>query len=292
MTKNALQTINTYLPMGSLEAYIVRVNQIPMLLEQEEKELAEKLQNSGDLNAAQRLVTSHLRYVVKVAKGYMGYGLQLSDLLQEGTIGLMKAVKRFQPDKGVRLVSFAVHWIKAEIHEFVLKNWRIVKVATTKAQRKLFFNLRKATSGASWLTSTEVGEIATDLGVKPEEVMRMEQRLSAHDSSLDLPSYDDDGGGSYTTCLTPTEYLRSADKDPLLCLEQENWNNHIADKFNNAFATLDERSKDILDQRWLREDNKTTLQDLATKYKVSAERIRQLEKNAMSKLQQAITTAA
>jgi RNA polymerase sigma-32 factor len=291
MRSNELQIVNTHLPVGSLEAYIDRVNHIPMLSEQEEKDLAEKLQTEGDLIAAQRLVTSHLRYVVKVAKGYMGYGLQLSDLLQEGTIGLMKAVKRFQPEKGVRLVSFAVHWIKAEIHEFVLKNWRIVKVATTKAQRKLFFNLRKSTQNLGSLTNKEVNEIAVDLGVKPEEVIRMEQRLSAHDSSFDLPSYDDDGGARCSTSLSPTEYLVSADQDPLLRIEQENWDTHISDKFSDAFATLDERSKDILDKRWLREDNKATLQDLAAEYNVSAERIRQLEKNAMLKLQQAITNS-
>ena len=266
---------------GSLEAYIQWANSIPMLSHEEEQELAKKLQQKNDLNAAQKLVTSHLRYVVKVSRSYMGYGLMLGDLIQEGTVGLMKAVKRFQPEKGVRLVSFAVHWIKAEIHEFVLKNWRIVKVATTKAQRKLFFNLRSK-KGSNWLTQDEINDIAKDLNVKPSDVVTMEKRLHAHDSPLDMPANDSEDKNYLPS---PSEYLEAKEANPLQLLEDSNWEQHTKAKFAKAIDKLDERSKDILTKRWLLGDSeKMTLQDLAAKYSISSERVRQLEQKAINDL--------
>jgi RNA polymerase sigma-32 factor len=284
MSKNELQIIdnNKNLPIGSIDGYMQRVNHIPMLSAEEEYTLGKKLQTEGDLEAAQKLVTSHLRYVVRVAKGYLGYGLHLSDLIQEGTIGLMKAVKRFDPDKGVRLVSFAVHWIKAEIHEFIIRNWRIVKVATTKAQRKLFFNLRSSKKRLGWFTQEEVNSIAQELGVKPEEVVRMEQRMQCGDIAFDLPGEHDE-----YTIPAPIEYLESDERDPLLLLEQANWSNYTQNKVQEIISSLDQRSRDILDKRYMAEQQ-ATLSELANKYKISAERVRQLEQSALNKIKQAI----
>lgn len=270
---------------GSLEAYITSVNSIPMLTAEEEKSLAERLQETGDLSAAKQLIMSHLRFVVHVARGYSGYGLPQADLIQEGNVGLMKAVKRFDPTVGVRLVSFAVHWIKAEIHEFVLKNWRIVKVATTKAQRKLFFNLRKAKKRLGWFTGEEVDAVARELGVTKAEVMEMESRMSAHDQAFELSSDDDDAreGSSFS----PAQYLEDHSSDVAEAVEAEDWENHANKRLTYALSSLDERSQHIVRARWL-ENDKTTLQDLAAYYEVSAERIRQLEANAMKKLRTAM----
>ncbi|MFJ1269437.1 RNA polymerase sigma factor RpoH [Legionella lytica] len=271
------------LPIGSLDAYIHRVNQLPMLTLEEELAYAERFHSEGDLEAARHLVLAHLRYVVRVARGYLGYGLPLNDLIQEGNVGLMKAVKRFDPKMGVRLVSFAVHWIKAEIHEFVLRNWRIVKVATTKAQRKLFFNLRQMKNRLGWFTSEEVEVVAKDLGVSTKDVLLMEQRLNAMDSPYEA-SDSDDGGDVFHA---PEHYLFNANDDPALALEKEDSGEQGREKLMLALEQLDERSQDILQQRWLADD-KLTLHDLAEKYGVSAERVRQLEKNAMKKLRQYI----
>lgn len=277
-----LQLASLSLPIGSLDAYIHRVNQIPMLSAEEEQDCAERFHTQGDLEGARRLVLAHLRYVVSVARGYLGYGLPLSDLIQEGNVGLMKAVKRFDPKMGVRLVSFAVHWIKAEIHEYVLRNWRIVKIATTKAQRKLFFNLRQMkTRLGCWLTHDEVKMVAKDLGVSPEDVLIMEQRLSATDASYDMPVTEEEG----EEFKAPVNYLHDANSDPAHLIEQERSGDHGREQLFLALERLDERSQDILQQRWLAE-NKATLHDLADKYGVSAERVRQLEKNAMKKLRQ------
>lgn len=281
----ALQLFQPMLPMGSLEAYLQRVNDISMLTPEEELSLATRFQEQGDLQAAQRLVLAHLRYVARVARGYLGYGLPLGDLIQEGTVGLMKAVKRFDPKMGVRLVSFAVHWIKAEIHEFVLKNWRIVKVATTKAQRKLFFNLRSAKKRLGWATSEEVDAVARDLGVAASEVRRMEERLNARDMQFDAPVRED---GSDNTSLVPAEFLEDAQANPLTQLERLNSEGDTEKRLRVAMARLDARSQDIVAQRWLQEDTKATLHDLAARYNVSPERIRQLEKNAMLKLRVAM----
>ena len=277
-----LQLASLGIPIGSIEAYICRVNQIPMLSPEEEYNYATRYQDDGDLESARSLVLAHLRYVVRVARGYLGYGLPLNDLIQEGSVGLMKAVKRFNPTMGVRLVSFAVHWIKAEIHEFVLRNWRIVKIATTKAQRKLFFNLRQMKSRLGWFTNEEVDAVANDLGVSREEVLRMEQRLNAMDTSFDAPASDND-----ELFNAPENYLHDASSDPALLVEQERHGEQGRENLSQAFEKLDERSQDILQQRWLLE-NKATLHDLADKYGVSAERVRQLEKNAMKKLRQFI----
>ncbi|MDR3504489.1 MAG: RNA polymerase sigma factor RpoH [Legionella sp.] len=277
-----LQLAAMNLPIGSLDAYIHRVNQIPMLTLEEELAYAERFHSEGDLEAARHLVLAHLRYVVRVARGYLGYGLPLNDLIQEGNVGLMKAVKRFDPKMGVRLVSFAVHWIKAEIHEFVLRNWRIVKVATTKAQRKLFFNLRQMKNRLGWFTMEEVAAVARDLGVSTKDVLLMEQRLNAMDSPYEA-SDSDDGDEFYA----PERYLFNADDDPALALEKEDTGDRGREKLMLALEQLDERSQDILQQRWLADD-KLTLHDLAAKYGVSAERVRQLEKNAMKKLRQYI----
>ena len=238
-----LQCSTTHVPVGSLDAYIQRANQIPMLSAEEEYECARRFQEEGDVEGARRLVLAHLRYVVRVARGYLGYGLSLNDLIQEGNIGLMKAVKRFDPKIGVRLVSFAVHWIKSEIHEFVLQNWRIVKVATTKAQRKLFFNMRQMKKRLGWFSHDEVNAVANDLGVKPEDVLVMEQRLDARDASYDVSDTDDDQS-SYKTA--PALYLESANSDPAYLLEQEDSGSQRNEKLQLAFKRLDERSQDIL----------------------------------------------
>ncbi|GAA4495024.1 RNA polymerase sigma factor RpoH [Pseudaeromonas paramecii] len=264
-------------PQGSLEGYIQAVNTISVLTAEEERALAERLQQDGDLDAARQLVMSHLRFVVHIARSYAGYGLPQADLIQEGNIGLMKAVKRFDPSVGVRLVSFAVHWIKAEIHEYVLRNWRMVKVATTKAQRKLFFNLRKAKKRLGWFTQQEVEAVAEELGVSAREVTEMEARLSGQDQAFD--ALDDDEGESFA----PVHYLEDKSSDVAASFEHDNWEHHAMHRLSNALEALDERSRHIIQARWL-DDNKLTLQELADHYGVSAERVRQLEKNAMNKL--------
>lgn len=273
--------------IGSLEAYMHYVNQIPMLSAEEERSLAETLCQNNDVEAARKLVLAHLRYVVRIAKGYVGYGLSLNDLIQEGNIGLMKAVKRFDPTVGVRLVSFAVHWIKAEIHEFVLKNWRIVKIATTKAQRKLFFNLRQMKKRLGWMTREEVNSVAQDLGVTPKDVLHMEERLNAMDAAFD--AHDDTDHNSSSAYTSPENYLEDFSMEPSRLLEINNEEENSRENLSEAMKMLDERSQDILKQRWLT-DKKATLHDLAAQYNVSAERIRQLEKNAMGKLRKAITS--
>ena len=280
-SKLQLSTIGV--PIGSLDAYIYRANQIPMLTAEEELDCAKRFHEDGDLEGARQLVLAHLRYVIRVARGYLGYGLALNDLIQEGNVGLMKAVKRFDPKMGVRLVSFAVHWIKAEIHEFVLHNWRIVKVATTKAQRKLFFNMRQMKKRLGWLSHEEVDAVANDLGVSREEVLVMEQRLNAMDEPYDgAENYDDDT--SYKA--VPARYLQDMKSDPAYLFEQEDSGTQSREKLHLALARLDERSQDILQQRWLLDDKAVTLHALAEKYGVSAERVRQLEKNAMKKLRE------
>nr|VFJ48403.1 MAG: RNA polymerase, sigma 32 subunit, RpoH [Candidatus Kentron sp. DK]VFJ51213.1 MAG: RNA polymerase, sigma 32 subunit, RpoH [Candidatus Kentron sp. DK] len=271
------------LPTGSLEAYQHAVHNIPMLTAEEEKDFAERYQREGDLEAAWTLVLSHLRFVARVARGYNGYGLQEADLIQEGTIGLMKAVKRFDPTIGVRLVSFAVHWIRAEIHEFILRNWRIVKVATTKAQRKLFFNLRGAKKRLGWLNRGEIDDIARDLGVSADAVVEMEKRLSARDAAFD--GFEDDGEDDAR--VAPAAYLTDSRYEPERRLEEADWRERGESQLQNAMTTLDDRSRDIITRRWLSEE-KSTLQELAGEYRVSAERVRQLEKNAMKKLRGAM----
>lgn len=278
-----LQLSTMTFPIGSLDAYIYRANQIPMLTAEEEHEYAQRFQEEGDVESARQLVLAHLRYVIRVARGYMGYGLPLNDLIQEGNVGLMKAVKRFDPNMGVRLVSFAVHWIKAEIHEFILHNWRIVKVATTKAQRKLFFNMRQMKQRLGWLSQEEVNAVANDLGVSREEVLVMEQRLNAMDTSFDASDADDD---DQPHKLVPARYLQDMNSDPARIFEQEDSDVQSREKLHLAFERLDDRSQDILQQRWLLDDKAVTLHTLAEKYGVSAERVRQLEKNAMKKLRQ------
>ena len=264
-------------PLGSLDHYIQTVSSIPVLSAEREYELATRLRDEGDLDAARQLIFAHLRFVVHIARGYTGYGLQLGDLIQEGNIGLMKAVKRFDPSVGVRLVSFAVHWIRAEIHEFVLRNWRLVKVATTKAQRKLFFNLRKAKKHLGWLTREETTAVARDLGVSEAEVTEMEQRLAGQDMSFDPAPSDDEEQ------FAPQLYLPSADADPADTIEQDDWDSSAQQRLENALGQLDERSRDILTRRWLNE-SKATLHELAARHSVSAERIRQIESAALSKL--------
>ena len=270
---------------GSEEAYIQAVNQIPVLSAEEEYELAVEYRDQQDIDAARQLVLAHLRFVVHVARGYSGYGLPLADLIQEGNIGLMKAVKRFDPEVKVRLVSFAVHWIRAEIHEYILRNWRIVKVATTKAQRKLFFNLRSSKKRLGWLTHDEVQNVASDLGVKPETVLEMESRLSGQDMAFD-PQPESEGDDD-TVIRSPAAYLSDDRMDPAAQIESDDWDDHQVDSLNSAVERLDERSRDIVQRRWLSE-SKTTLQELADHYGVSAERVRQLEKNAMNKLKAAM----
>ena len=265
-------------PVGSLDAYIQAVSSIPVLSKEDEQALAREYIDSGNLDAARELVMAHLRFVVHIAKGYSGYGLPMGDLVQEGNVGLMKAVKRFDPDVGVRLVSFAVHWIRAEIHEFVLKNWRVVKVATTKAQRKLFFNLRKAKKGLAWLSHEETEAVAKDLGVSVREVTEMEKRLAARDAAFDLGPADDE-----ERTFAPAGYLESENADPASLVESADWQQDATARLTEALANLDDRSRDILQQRWLSE-KKTTLHDLADRYGVSAERIRQIEAAAITKL--------
>ncbi len=278
---NELILASNHLPLasGSLDQYIQNAQVIPMLTDEEEREYGRRLAEHGDLEAAQKLVMSHLRFVIRIARGYQGYGLPLADLIQEGNVGLMKAVKRFSPDHNVRLVSFAVHWIRAEIHEYVLKNWRIVKVATTKAQRKLFFNLRSAKKRLGWFSKEEVEGVAKDLGVKPETVLEMESRLSNYDMAFDAPSDDDDDN-----LVAPSTYLASPTADPAQLLESDDWQQQRHQALGDSLANLDERSRDILMSRWMDDENKATLHELAAKYNVSAERIRQLEKNAMKKI--------
>jgi RNA polymerase sigma-32 factor len=268
------------LPVSSLQAYLHYVNQIPMLTQEEELSLAVDLRKHQVLTAARRLILAHLRYVVRVAKGYMGYGLPLADLIQEGNVGLMKAVKRFNPEMGVRLVTFAMHWIKAEIHEYILRNWRIVKIATTKAQRKLFFNLRTMKKHLGWMTQKEVQEVARDLGVKSETVREMELRLATGDASFDAHDDDDES-------FAPAGFLEDPRYNPAQQLENSDWKKQSTETIYQALATLDERSQDIIRARWL-DDAKLTLSDLAHKYQISAERVRQLEKNAMEKLRAAV----
>jgi len=282
MTKE-MQTL-AIAPLGNLDAYIRAANAWPMLTAEEEKALAEQLHYQGDLEAAKTLILSHLRFVVHVARNYSGYGLPQADLIQEGNIGLMKAVRRFNPEVGVRLVSFAVHWIKAEIHEYVLRNWRIVKVATTKAQRKLFFNLRKAKQRLGWFNQDEVEMVARELGVSSKDVLEMESRMAAQDMTFD-PTPDDEGEGR---SMAPMLYLQDKSSDFANGIEEDNWDDHAAEKLSDAMQGLDERSQHIIRARWLDDDNKTTLQELADQYGVSAERVRQLEKNAMKKLRLAI----
>jgi len=272
-------------PTGSLNSYIQAVRAVPMLSKEDEQALARRLRDEDDLEAARELVLSQLRFVVHIARGYMGYGLPLADLIQEGNIGLMKAVKRFDPNVGVRLVSFAVHWIRAEIHEFVLKNWRLVKVATTKAQRKLFFNLRKAKRNLGWLSAEETRAVADDLGVKESDVTEMEQRLYAHDLAYDASPND-----SEEEPYSPSLYLPSPDADPAVAVEDDDWDNQASDALAAALKILDERSLDILQSRWLAE-KKATLHDLADRYSVSAERIRQIEANAIQKLRKTMQPA-
>lgn len=286
MSNNSLQPLDIRLPVSSIEAYLHYVNQIPMLTQEEELDLALKLQKDNDLAAAKRLILAHLRYVARVAKGYLGYGLPLADLVQEGNIGLMKAVKRFNPAMGVRLVTFAMHWIKAEMHEYILRNWRIVKVATTKAQRKLFFNLRHMKKHLGWMSQQEVNDIANDLGVKPETVREMEMRLATSDASFEAHFDDDEEHG-----FIPAGFLEDARYNPAQELEKSDWSTQSGDMLHQALSRLDERSQDIIRKRWL-DENKLTLQDLADKYQISAERVRQLEKNAMNKLRAAVEEVA
>lgn len=283
----SLQTIQGQLPIGSLDAYMAYVNRIPMLSQEEELALATRLQQNHDLEAAKQLILPHLRYVVKTAKGYLGYGLPLADLIQEGNIGLMKAVKRFNPAMGTRLVTFAIHWIKAELNEFILKNWRIVKIATTKAQRKLFFNLRGLKKHLGWLSQEEVSEIAKDLKVKPETVREMEMRLYHPDTSYDGHA-DEDEENAYSL---PAAYLTDHRSGPATQLETDDWSTQTNNSLHQALQQLDLRSQEIVQARWLNED-KATLQDLADKYQISAERVRQLEQMAMRKLRELMEEAA
>jgi RNA polymerase sigma-32 factor len=267
-------------PVGSLDAYIDAVTRVPVISREDEVQLARNFREKNDLEAARQLVLAHLRFVVHIARGYHGYGLPMGDLVQEGNIGLMKAVKRFDPAVGVRLVSFAVHWIRAEIHEYVLKNWRLVKIATTKAQRKLFFNLRKSKKNLGWLSPEETQTVARELGVTTAEVSQMEQRLSARDVAFDpIPDSEDDDGS-----FSPAAYLPAADADPAIAVERDEWEDNATTRLRAALATLDERSRAIMQRRWLSEDNKATLHELAAEYSVSAERIRQIETSALKKL--------
>jgi RNA polymerase sigma-32 factor len=270
-------------PIGSLDAYVDAVSRIPVLSREDEAELATRLRRDNDLDAARQLVLSHLRFVVHIARGYNGYGLPMGDLVQEGNVGLMKAVKRFDPSVGVRLVSFAVHWIRAEIHEYVLRNWRLVKVATTKAQRKLFFNLRKYKRTLGWLSAAETQAIAADLGVSPREVTEMERRLASRDLSYDPAPDADDEEESYA----PSAYLPAPDADPAVAVERAEWDEDVTDKMAHAMAQLDARSQAVLRARWMGE-HKATLHELADEYGVSAERIRQIEANAIRKLRKLV----
>jgi RNA polymerase sigma-32 factor len=265
-------------PLGSLDAYLDRVGRIAVLSREQERELAERFRNQGDLEAARQLVLAHLRFVVHIARGYSGYGLPVGDLIQEGNVGLMKAVKRFDPALNVRLVSFAVHWIRAEIHEYVLRNWRLVKIATTKAQRKLFFNLRRLKKNLAWLSAEETAAVARDLGVSEGEVTEMEKRLAARDLSFD-PTPESDEEEVYS----PAAYLPAPDADPAEQVEEAESSADDSQRLSTALGSLDARSRDIVQRRWMTED-KATLHELADKYKVSAERIRQIESSALGKL--------
>ena len=270
--------------VGSLETYIATVNRFPLLTPEEELRLARKLRDENDIDAARALVVSHLRVVVAIARGYLGYGLPHADLIQEGNIGLMKAVKRFDPERNVRLVSFAIHWIKAEMHEFILKNWRLVKIATTKAQRKLFFNLRSMKKGMGPLSQDAIEDMARQLRVKPEEVREMEMRISGQDLALEA---NDDDGDSYA----PIAYLSDADNEPSKMLEVDENERVATQGLHTALASLDARSRRIIEARWLREKNPATLHDLAAEFKVSAERIRQVEAKAMQKMKGLLSAA-
>ncbi|MFO8142200.1 MAG: RNA polymerase sigma factor RpoH [Marinobacter sp.] len=283
----SLQLVDRLVPGANLGSYIQAASRISVLSVDEERELSERLYYEGDVEAARHLVLSHLRFVIHIARSYSGYGLAQADLIQEGNVGLMKAVKRFNPEYGVRLVSFAVHWIKAEIHEFILRNWRIVKVATTKAQRKLFFNLRSQKKKLAWLSHDELNAVAKDLGVEPRVVREMEGRLSSHDTSFDGPT-DDDEDSAYQA---PAYFLEDRRGDPAVQLENSDWSEDSNGRLMQALEALDERSQDILRERWLTE-GKSTLHELADKYGISAERIRQLEKNAMKKIKAQMTEAA
>lgn len=279
----ALSTQQQFLQINNgLAAYLQAVNKIPMLSAQEEYQLAQRLRDHEDMDAARTLVLSHLRFVARIAKNYAGYGLALADLIQEGNIGLMKAVKRFDPEMKVRLVSFAVHWIRAEMHEFIIRNWRIVKIATTKAQRKLFFNLRGAKKRLGWMNQEEVADVAKTLGVSPAAVLEMETRLSSHDVSFDHPVDDHED-----TVAVPAAYLEDLRHDPAEVLEREDWEQDHHQRLGLALEKLDPRSRDIIAKRWLQE-NKATLHELAAEYQVSAERIRQLESSALNKIKTSI----
>jgi RNA polymerase sigma-32 factor len=272
-------------PLGSFEAYAERISRIPVLTREQEAALFERLQTNQDLDAARTLVMSHLRFVLHVARGYIGYGLPLGDLVQEGNVGLMKAVKRFNPEQGVRLVSFAVHWIRAEIHDYVLRNWRLVKIATTKAQRKLFFNLRRMKKNLAWLSADETQAVARDLGVSVAEVTEMEQRLSARDLSFDPTPESGDEDESYGPAL----FLPAPDADPAVSAESEQWDEDVTRRLTDAMAALDARSQDIVRRRWMAED-KATLHELAAEYDISAERVRQIEVAAMKRLKKLMST--
>ncbi|NOR71898.1 MAG: RNA polymerase sigma factor RpoH, partial [Methylomarinum sp.] len=275
--------IPTNLSVGTFDSYLNTVSHMPKLTPELERELALRYRDNDDIEAARELVMSNLRFVAHVARGYSGYGLPLADVMQEGNVGLMKAVKRFNPDMGVRLVSFAIHWIRAEIHEYVIKNWRIVKVATTKAQRKLFFNLRKSKKGLGWLSKNDAEALAENLNVDIKTVYEMEERLDGRDMAFDLPTDD----SSEDSVSAPVNYLEQHEADPALLLENSDWKGHEEGLLTQALSELDERSQDILKSRWLSE-KKATLHELADRYSVSAERIRQLEKNAMKKLKVAV----
>ena len=280
----ALQEMEALAPGGDLQAYINSVHSIGVLTSEEEKKLAEDLYYRNDLDAARKLVLAHLRFVIYVAKTYSGYGLPEADLIQEGNVGLMKAIRKFNPEMGVRLISFAVHWVKAEIHEYVLKNWKIVKIATTKPQRKLFFNLRSKKKGLGWLTEEEVESMAKDLGVKPSEVREMEKRLSGTDMPFDPLSDSDDDEASYS----PSQYLEDEDANPADIFAKDSLDETNTSQLYEAINQLDDRSRDILQDRWLA-DEKLTLHELAEKYDISAERVRQIEKNAMKKVKQSFS---
>ena len=279
---NQLTNLQFALPVGSIDSYVHSVNQVPILTLEEEQRLARLLKENDDIEAARQLVMSHLRFVVKIARGYSGYGLQQSDLIQEGNIGLMKAVKRFDPDVGVRLVSFAVHWVRAEIHEFILRNWRVVKIATTKAQRKLFFNLRSSKKRLGWLNQKEINEVAEDLGVKPSDVVEMEKRMSNYDAAFESRIDDEEEPHN-----SPISYLENNELNPEELLENEQSINHEQETLKNAISLLDERSKEIISRRWLTE-KKATLHELAAIHKISAERVRQIENSAIKKLKESI----
>ena len=287
MALTVAPTVNLPSATGNLDRYLQTIRTIELLSEEEEQQLARRLRDHDDIEAAQKLILAHLRFVVHIARSYSGYGLPMNDIVQEGNIGLMKAVKRFDPDVGVRLISFAVHWIRAEIHEFVIRNWRIVKVATTKAQRKLFFKLRSAKKELTWFTADEIKAVAEDLGVEQKTVIEMESRMSGQDTSFDLPAGSDDED----RLTAPANWLMQENADPATLVEAENQLSNNHEHLVSALATLDERSQDIVQRRWL-EDNKPTLHELADEYSVSAERIRQIEKNALKKLQKAMIKSA